>query len=127
MKRIKIFTLTILLMGFIPAFAQQTLTGIQVDETGPAIVQAGPATMPASQSPSIQQGEQPSAALTQPQALEPDNMALVQPVERDETMPPGAEQTGNLPQTAEPGNPVVPVQEYIGPDEATGPVGVKPD
>jgi hypothetical protein len=127
MKRIKIFTLTLLLMGCIPAFAQQTTAGSQADETGPAIEQADPAAMPASQSPLSQQGEQPSAALTQPQALVPDNVAPVQPVERDETMPPEGEQTENLPQTADPANPAVMVQEIIGPDEATGPVGVKPD
>lgn len=128
MKNIKIITLAILLLGYISSFSQQTATVNHIDETGAKIEQTDQAVMPADDSPAIQQGELPSTITTQQQALEPGNTVMVQPGERDETMPPeGPQHPDPLTLTNDLENQAVQKRDYEGPDEATGPIQVKPD
>lgn len=126
MKNIKIIITTVLLMGLASAFAQQTTNALQKDETGPAIEQADPAVIPAGQPQVLQQGEVPFPLLTTPQTTEPKVMTQVQPVERDETIPPEGKQLDKLPSLNTEGNQPVVNEVSDGPDEANGPGEVKP-
>lgn len=109
MKKIKIITLTILFMGCVSVYAQQASKVAQHDETGPAIEQTDPAVTPAGQTQVNPPGE------------------FILPAEQDETRPPEGQQFGILPAGETLNATESPAHEITGPDEATGPLDLKPD
>jgi hypothetical protein len=114
MKKLKYILLTTMVMGFLFVAGQQIPSTTPVDETGPVVDKNAQAT--------------PDNALTLPGRVAPEaEVPKDKSGFRDETMPPD-----NIPSTKTPVKNEQELREAIkeqpsGPDEATGPVQVKPD
>lgn len=127
MKKIAIITCMMLLLGSLTLFAQQAKS-VLVDETGAVLEQTAPSTPPPDVSRESMEGGQVSPMVSQPNSTPMTAKISAQTVERDETMGPDGRTTqGNVSGTKEPESNGSQIPEYHGPDEAEGPLEVKPD
>ena len=127
MKNFKIITLLILMLGFITSYAQQTTTGSQKSDTGPATELLNPAQCPANQIPANIPREGPSSTLTGSQNTESQAMTNKSPGERDPSMVPLDQQGGNSNNKTNSASPARENTVYTGPTPADVPGAVKPD